>query len=198
MVQNIYPGLFQVRFEVEHEDRGGNPAGSDFHLFTFDVGDQPVSIVNPRALPPSPTLPNFHVTFELETTSPKPALTPSAVDPSLPLFTVKFRGDYGGVGAVVGVGADEGEKQPTLLRAFPSVMRSRTILRLAVPSVQDAEFRIYDVTGRLVRVLVIPAGHSQTVWYGRDASGRTAPAGVYFVQAAGVPETPTTRIVKLQ
>jgi len=48
---------------------------------------------------------------------------------------------------------------------------------------------VYDLAGRRVRMLVDPSnatavGTHDVVWDGRDASGRAAPAGVYFARLA--------------
>ena len=43
---------------------------------------------------------------------------------------------------------------------------------------------IFDARGRMVRNLltdeVLPTGHNQAVWRGRDNAGRPAASGVYF------------------
>ena len=44
---------------------------------------------------------------------------------------------------------------------------------------------VYDLAGRLVRVLVegeVPAGSHQAVWDGRDASGRAMASGSYLAR----------------
>jgi hypothetical protein len=55
---------------------------------------------------------------------------------------------------------------------------------------------VYDVSGRRVRELA-PAGASVT-WDGRDDSGRTLPAGVYFVRAHRDGRRENVRVVKLR
>ena len=45
---------------------------------------------------------------------------------------------------------------------------------------------VYDVTGRLVRVLAdqsFPAGEVSLTWDGRDERGSSVASGVYFVRA---------------
>jgi len=49
----------------------------------------------------------------------------------------------------------------------------------------DVKVLVYDVSGRVVRVLVDehrPAGYWRVVWDGRDARGDVAASGVYFYQ----------------
>ncbi len=58
-------------------------------------------------------------------------------------------------------------------------------LALTLPADGHARLEMFDVRGRLVRVLIDeshPAGERLTTWDGRDDSGRAAPRGVYFVR----------------
>jgi flagellar hook assembly protein FlgD len=46
-----------------------------------------------------------------------------------------------------------------------------------------AKVTVYDVTGRLVRILadgVAEAGEHHVAWDGKDAHGRTVSSGLYF------------------
>jgi hypothetical protein len=55
----------------------------------------------------------------------------------------------------------------------------------ALPKAGPATLEVYDASGRLVRELLtgaLPAGDHTAAWDGRDAGGRPAPAGVYFVR----------------
>jgi flagellar basal-body rod modification protein FlgD len=61
--------------------------------------------------------------------------------------------------------------------------------------------RLYDARGRIVRTLqdaTMPAGRYRLSWDGRDASGRSVAAGVYFldVQAGGY--TRTVRLLRIR
>jgi subtilisin family serine protease len=67
----------------------------------------------------------------------------------------------------------------------PNPFSSEAHYELALP--QDARVRvaIYDVSGRLVRVLVdrsLSAGRHTLSWDGRDEKGRSVPAGIYFTR----------------
>ena len=66
----------------------------------------------------------------------------------------------------------------------PNPFNPLTTLRYDLPEPARVGLRIYDLSGRLVRVLaqgeVIGAGRHEAVWNGRDEAGRTASAGVYF------------------
>ena len=46
--------------------------------------------------------------------------------------------------------------------------------------------RVYAQDGRLVREARVPVGEARWVWDGREGCGAEAPAGVYFIEAAGI------------
>jgi hypothetical protein len=72
-----------------------------------------------------------------------------------------------------------------LYSAAPNPFNPRTTIRFDLPVAGQARLSIYDLAGRLVRVLVegeIPAGSHEAVWDGRDASGRAAPSGSYLAR----------------
>jgi hypothetical protein len=76
----------------------------------------------------------------------------------------------------------------TRLRLYsnqPNPFNPRTTIRFDLPVAGQAQLSIYDLAGRLVRVLVegeIPAGSHEAVWDGRDQSGRSAPSGTYLAR----------------
>ena len=69
----------------------------------------------------------------------------------------------------------------------PNPFRSETGIRYTVPTGgSTVTIRLYDIRGRLVRTLVDrprSGGAYETVWDGRDDSGRRLSAGVYFCRA---------------
>jgi hypothetical protein len=77
---------------------------------------------------------------------------------------------------------------PTALRLYsaaPNPFNPTTTIRFDLPAAGPVRLSVYDVAGRLVRVLVegeIPAGSHEAVWDGRDASGRSAPSGGYLAR----------------
>ena len=69
--------------------------------------------------------------------------------------------------------------------AYPNPFNPSTNIRFAVPKDDLVSLRIYDVAGRLVKVLVDEhrtAGEHAVVWRGRDNADRVVAAGVYFVR----------------
>jgi hypothetical protein len=78
-----------------------------------------------------------------------------------------------------------------LLQNWPNPFNPETVIRYSVPaSLGKARLalRVYDVGGRLVRVLADrahePGSHSAT-WDGRDDEGRAVPSGIYVYRLEG-------------
>jgi hypothetical protein len=94
-----------------------------------------------------------------------------------------------------------GVSAPAVFPAAPNPFVSETEIAYALPSAARASLRIYDVRGRLVRVLVdgeVPAGIHRARWDGRDASGRSAAAGIYFVKLNAAGAGRTQRLLRLR
>jgi len=90
---------------------------------------------------------------------------------------------------------------PSVLSVRPNPFVSGTEIVYSLPAAGRVSLRLYDVTGRLVRTLAsgeAAAGLHRATWDGRDARGREAGSGVYFVRydAAGV--TRTQRLMRLR
>jgi hypothetical protein len=71
------------------------------------------------------------------------------------------------------------------LRVFPNPTRGGTRVAFAAARPGPVQLDVVDVTGRLVRRLTREAaagGNATMEWNGRDAAGRPASAGVYFVR----------------
>jgi hypothetical protein len=75
----------------------------------------------------------------------------------------------------------------TLVAISPNPFNPRTTITfdLAVPG--SIELAIFDLRGRLVRVMESgpsPSGHHQSIWDGQDDGGRAVPTGTYFCRLA--------------
>jgi YVTN family beta-propeller protein len=85
----------------------------------------------------------------------------------------------------------------TGLRLSPSPFRDRLSI-VSGTTVTADEVRIFGEDGRLMRVLNMTksaSGVLRSSWDGRDSRGRSVPAGVYFVEAAGIARA---KVVKLE
>jgi hypothetical protein len=91
---------------------------------------------------------------------------------------------------------------PVLFPAAPNPFNPRTRISFSVPERGAVELRIHDVGGRLVRTLlagqVIEAGGHLKVWDGRDDTGRSAAAGVYFAWLKSGGETRVGRLTLIK
>jgi subtilisin family serine protease len=78
-----------------------------------------------------------------------------------------------------------------MLRAGPNPFRGALDIVASAPG----RVGVYDAGGRLVRALESRDGHAR--WDGRDAAGRDARPGLYFVRWTGGARTRTVRVVRL-
>ncbi len=116
-------------------------------------------------------------------------------------------------GSAAGAGAPVTEFNPTLsvvgsavlsaalLGARPNPFAGRTQVGFVLPADARASLRIYDVGGRLVRVLVegpTPAGVHRVDWDGADDRGRAARSGIYFAKLTAGATNRTERILLLR
>ena len=68
-------------------------------------------------------------------------------------------------------------------RNLPNPFNPTTTIRFELPFESDVTIEVYDVSGRLVKVVAdgeYPAGEHEAVWVGRDADGNEVASGVYF------------------
>ena len=109
----------------------------------------------------------------------------------------------GGGGTVTAVDSDltgDGEVVPTvaplafrLYPAAPNPFAERTVVAFDLPAPTAVRAALYDVSGRLVRILAdepLPAGKHQRLWDRRDLSGQSVSSGIYFLRLdAGAQES---------
>jgi len=67
--------------------------------------------------------------------------------------------------------------------AVPNPFNPRTTIGYATPRKGHVRLSVFDLSGRLVKVLVdeaVASGQHQVIWYGKDRSGRQVPSGIYI------------------
>jgi hypothetical protein len=83
--------------------------------------------------------------------------------------------------------------------AVPNPFNPVTIIRYDLPEPQQVVLYVYDISGRLVRVLCGGAyeetGRHESAWYGVDETGRPVASGTYFFRLTAGPYTETKRVV---
>lgn len=107
--------------------------------------------------------------------------------------------EYGSSSAV-GIGDDPAAGPGTLLRVWPNPFRARSTVSFRLSAAGRARVAVLDVSGRRLAVLLdapLDAGEHRVAWTGRDAAGREAPAGVYFVRVATPDGAATARVLRL-
>lgn len=91
-------------------------------------------------------------------------------------------GDFGGVTAAPGQTPDQLAVE---FAAAPNPFNPLTTLRFRLPVGGAVQLGVFDLHGRLIKSLVrdvLPAGEHSVTWNGRDALGRPAASGVYFMR----------------
>ncbi len=81
---------------------------------------------------------------------------------------------------------------------YPNPFTPRTTIRYALPEPTHVRLRVYDVAGRLVRVLVDeprPAGRHLVHWNGRGDGERPLASGVYYYRLEAGAHVETRSIV---
>lgn len=90
----------------------------------------------------------------------------------------------GGIGVEEGsIPVRPGAGRPVLVQAAPNPTAGEIRLDYVLPSQNRVLITVYNSSGRMVKELVrgnFSRGSRSVVWDGRDAAGRTVPAGIYF------------------
>ncbi len=100
-----------------------------------------------------------------------------------------------------GVDDDVVVNKAARLAARPNPFNPNTTLQFMNPGDGRVHLGIYDVSGRLVRVLVddeMSAGEGACIWNGMDESGRSVASGVYFARLKGADFSSSSKLVLLK
>jgi subtilisin-like proprotein convertase family protein len=92
-------------------------------------------------------------------------------------------------------------REPVLLGASPNPFNPVAKVAYGLPSDGRVALRVYNVAGKLVRVLVDgveAAGYHEAVWDGRNERGESAASGVYFARMEAEGFEASTRMVLLK
>ncbi len=108
------------------------------------------------------------------------------------------------ISTAVAEGGPSAAGRATLGRNAPNPFNPTTRIAYTVPAGSGAvpvKLIVYDLGGRLVRVLVDrpePAGPGVATWDGTDSNGRPVASGVYFYQLRALSDRETKRMVLLR
>ncbi len=95
--------------------------------------------------------------------------------------------------------ADDIASTTLVIEPNPTLKDAR--VRFTLPRAMNVELALYDLSGALVRRLARgpqTAGANQADWDGRDAQGRPAPAGLYFVRLSADRTLRQQKLVKVR
>ncbi len=73
--------------------------------------------------------------------------------------------------------------QVTLMQNYPNPVLNKTAISYTLPGKMKVKLEVYDVTGRLIRILlndVQPAGFKEVVWDKRNQDEKVVCSGIYF------------------
>ena len=88
---------------------------------------------------------------------------------------------------------------PLILNIEPNPFTSHTAIRFSLPTQTNVSLSIYDVTGRLIKVLVSDiktAGEYFALWNGKDNQGLKVKNGIYFCSLKTNDKVITRKVVK--
>jgi len=88
-----------------------------------------------------------------------------------------------------------------LAQNYPNPFNPQTTIAYSIKARGYVRLSVYDVGGRLVRMLaneVRPAGAQQVTWDGKDANGTAVASGVYFYRLVAGDFTQTKKMVLLK
>ena len=89
-----------------------------------------------------------------------------------------------------------------LHNAQPNPFNPQTTIAFELPQPEAVSLRVFDVAGRLVKVLldgeIVAEGRNRAVWNGRDSGGRLAASGIYFYRLEAGEFTETKKMMLLK
>jgi len=97
---------------------------------------------------------------------------------------------------------DTTPKNFTLLQNFPNPFNPTTTIRFELPHPAQVSLKIYNIQGKLVRVLLVEqyraAGFYNIVWNGKDDFGLEVSSGIFFIRVdgRGFSKTKKTTLIK--
>jgi hypothetical protein len=89
----------------------------------------------------------------------------------------------------------------TLHQNYPNPFNPSTNIKYYLPYAVDVRLAVYNVTGRLVRVLVdehLEQGNKDTTWDGKDTHGKQVSSGVYFLRFKAGKQTEIRKMLLLR
>jgi len=190
---SLYNDVFYIPFEVEVRSAVGGPLGTLSQRIRVQVPDGVTyDFADIMIHPPIPESP-LEFSFDFELRDDGSGAVPVKAE-GQPLFDIQIESDWFEY-SVLDAPPPLRFEGDLVLSARPSVLSDRTQLRLNRSLDRTARIHIYDLAGRSLRTLELPAGQIAMIWDARDDSGRLLPTGVYLAQVVDGPHSATRRLV---
>jgi len=190
---SVYDDVFYIPFEVEVRGAAGGPLGTLSQRIRVQVPDTlAYDFADIMIHPPVPESP-LDFSFEFSLRDDAGGAVPVKAE-GQSLFDIQIEGDWFEY-------SDPSASPPLrlnndlVLSARPSVMSDRTQLRLNRSLERMALIHIYDLAGRALRTLELPAGQIAMTWDARDDTGRLLPTGVYLARVIDGQRSAVRRLV---
>lgn len=93
---------------------------------------------------------------------------------------------------------ENGSPAAPLAVSFCNPSGPSVFFRTQIPASDKATLRIFNCSGRLLRLLPLDASHrgsSSLYWDGRDSNGRSVSSGVYFIELNQGRQTVSKKLV---
>jgi photosystem II stability/assembly factor-like uncharacterized protein len=116
-------------------------------------------------------------------------------DTGVPKYFYIYSTDAGGESSII-LGGKGGGASAGLIDVWPNPFSTGVEIRV-IKGDRAEEFRIYDISGRLITSLVTRSP-SHVTWDGRDNAGRLVPGGVYVVKIRTDREKVSRRVTLLR
>ena len=103
--------------------------------------------------------------------------------------------------AITGTETPKAPEASYLAQNYPNPFNPMTRIAFGLSAPGHVSLRIYDVAGRLVRMLAEgnrPAANYAEVWDGKDATGRTVASGIYFCRLDAGSFSQTRKMILLR
>jgi hypothetical protein len=194
--ENIMPRCFGVSFSSYSMDRAGFSQFRTTHWLAFEVPEGSGLSFSHIQLPQvEPDAVSFDVFFDVD--NPPSKTSASMKLASAPLTSIQMNASSYNYATATGV--DHWTGDPALrVWAQPNVMGGSTQLRLSRTMDRRVQLQLFDLAGRRVRTLGVPAGRDFVTWDGRDDHGSTVASGMYLLRASGSERSEAAKIVKIR
>jgi hypothetical protein len=87
-------------------------------------------------------------------------------------------------------------KKALSLEAYPNPFNSNTTIKIGRSTGKEAELRIYDIEGRLIKILKTTG--QTAVWDATDNANQPIPSGIYFAKISEKADMPVLKMILLK